>query len=192
MPYLDCYIRVSTTVQQQDGNSLQVQTKLAEHVSKQLGLKLRLRNEGARSSTVGYREELEQLKFDIQQGKVKDLWIQDKTRLFRSIEGILFNRDYIEKYKVNFYEGDNAKQVRFDSAQDKFTANILILAGEFENEERANRSQRGKIHRLKHDSKNKSVFLGGTALFGYMNVNKQWEINKDESKWWQAPSIIDT
>ena len=158
MPYLDCYIRVSTTVQQQDGNSLQVQTKLAEDVSKQLGLTLRLRNEGARSSTVGYREELEQLKFDIQQGKVKDLWIQDKTRLFRSIEGILFNRDYIEKYKVNFYEGDNAKQVRFDSAQDKFTANILILAGEFENEERANRSQRGKIHRLKHDSKNKSVF----------------------------------
>jgi len=183
MKYLDCYIRVSTTIQAQEGNSLVVQERLANDVSKKLGLKLRLRNEGAKSSTRGYREELEQLKFDIQQGTVKNLWIQDKTRLFRDIEGILFNRDYIEKYKVNFYEGDTAKQVRFDSAQEKFTANILILAGEFENEERASRSQRGKLHRLKHDSKNKAVFLGGTALFGYMNINKQWVINKDEAKW---------
>ncbi len=183
MNYLDCYIRVSTTIQAEEGNSLAVQERLAKDVAKKLNLKLRLRNEGAKSSTRGYREELEQLKFDIQQGKVKNLWIQDKTRLFRDIEGILFNRDYIEKYKVNFYEGDTAKQVRFDSAQEKFTANILILAGEFENEERARRSARGKLHRLKHDSKSKAVFLGGTALFGYMNVNKQWVINKDEAKW---------
>ena len=93
MVYLDCYIRVSTTIQAEEGNSLAVQKMLAQNVSKKLNFKLRLRNEGAKSSTRGYREELEQLKYDIQQGNVKHLWIQDKTRLFRDIEGILFNRD---------------------------------------------------------------------------------------------------
>jgi len=183
MVYLDCYIRVSTTIQAEEGNSLAVQKMLAQNVSKKLNFKLRLRNEGAKSSTRGYREELEQLKYDIQQGNVKHLWIQDKTRLFRDIEGILFNRDYIEKYKVQFYEGDNGKEVRFDSASDKFTHNLLVLAGEYENEERTKRSQRGKLHRLKYDSKSKAVFLGGTALFGYMNINKQWEVNKKEAQW---------
>ena len=74
MNYLDCYIRVSTTIQAEEGNSLAVQERLAKDVAKKLNLKLRLRNEGAKSSTRGYREELEQLKFDIQQGKVKNLW----------------------------------------------------------------------------------------------------------------------
>ena len=30
---------------------------------------------------------------------------------------------------------------------------------------------------------NKSVYLGGSPLYGYENKNKEWSINKDEEKW---------
>ena len=81
--YLDCYRRVSTTVQKTEGNSLQTQFELGQKVSKKLGLKFRDRNEGSSSSTIGHREVLEELKDDIVSGKVKNIWIQDSSRLFR-------------------------------------------------------------------------------------------------------------
>jgi len=95
--YLDCYTRVYTTKQKTDGNSLEVQEVLGKEVSKKLGLKFRHRNEGSQSSTIGYREVLAELKHDITQGKVKNIWVQDRSRMFRSHEGILFRKDFIEK-----------------------------------------------------------------------------------------------
>ena len=62
--YLDCYIRVSTDEQRTEGNSLSVQEDMGRKLSKRLGLKFRLRNEGSRSSTRHYREVLEELKED--------------------------------------------------------------------------------------------------------------------------------
>jgi hypothetical protein len=48
---------------------------------------------------------------------------------------------------------------------------------------RIERSQRGKIAKLKMQKEsNKSVYLGGSALFGYKK-NKEWKINKEEEKW---------
>ena len=70
---LDCYTRVSTAEQKKSGNSLVVQKELGEKVAKKLGLKFRHRNEGARSSTIHYRDVLEQLKEDIEKGVVKNI-----------------------------------------------------------------------------------------------------------------------
>ena len=65
--YFDCYIRVSTT-EQTKGFSLDTQREIGEKLADQKGLKFRLRDEGGRSSTIGYRPVLEELKEDIERG----------------------------------------------------------------------------------------------------------------------------
>ena len=91
MNYLDCYIRVSTKEQAEDGDSLNSQIKVGKSVAKKLNLKFRLRNEGARSSTIHYREVFEELKDDIKQGKVTHVWCLDRSRMFRDmIDSMMF------------------------------------------------------------------------------------------------------
>ena len=48
---------------------------MGRKLSKKLGLKFRLRNEGSRSSTRHYRTILENIKEDIQKGEVKNVWV---------------------------------------------------------------------------------------------------------------------
>ena len=81
--YLDCYIRVSTTQQKTDGHSLEFQEHLGLSIAEKLGLTVRLRNEGSQSSTIGYRDVLEELKEDISKGRVTNIWTQDRSRMFR-------------------------------------------------------------------------------------------------------------
>ncbi len=181
--YLDCYTRVSTTIQETDGNSLEVQESLGKKVSKKLGLKFRHHQEGSRSSTRHYRDVLEDLKDDMKSGKVKNIWIQDRSRLFRDMtDGLLFRRDYLERYKVTLYEGELPTKLDLDNEDEKVMYDIITRLQEYENKKRSEKSQRGKIYKLQKYGSN-SVYLGGTSLFGYENIDKKWVINKDESKW---------
>ena len=114
MNYLDCYIRVSTKEQAEDGDSLNSQIKVGKSVAKKLNLKFRLRNEGARSSTIHYREVFEELKDDIKQGKVTHVWCLDRSRMFRDmIDSMMFRKEYLERYKVRLFESQFAREVQF-------------------------------------------------------------------------------
>ena len=182
--YLDCYTRVSTDVQEKEGYSLQIQEEMGKLVSKNLGLEFRLHYEGSRSSTIHYREVLEELKYKITKGEVKNIWTQDKSRLFRDMtDGLLFRRDYLEKYKITLYEGAVPTKLNLDSPEENLQYNILMTFNQYENEQRSLKSQLGKIHKLTTLSPTKSVYMGGTSLYGYINIDKMWTIEKDESKW---------
>ena len=185
MNYLDCYTRVSTAEQKKTGNSLVVQRDIGKKVAKKLGLKFRHRDEGSRSSTIHYRDVLEQLKDDIENGLVKHIWCQDRSRMFRDMtDGLLFRRDYVEKYGVSVYEGESGTQIDFNNEDESVMYDIITRLQQYENKKRIEKSQRGKIAKLKKAvESNKSVYLGGTSLFGYQNVNKEWKINKEEEKW---------
>lgn len=187
MNTLDVYTRVSTQEQAREGNSLNVQKETGKKVAKKLGLKFRLRDEHARSSTIHYREVLEQIKDDIVSGKVKNIWCIERSRMFRDMtDALLFRRDYLEKYKVNLFEGERGEEVKFDDKDAMLMYDIISRLAQYENETRVERSQRGKIQKLKDAEKNnKSVYLGGTATFGYKNENKEWKVNDEESKWVQ-------
>ena len=185
LKYLDCYTRVSTAEQKKTGNSLVVQKDIGKKVAKKLGLKFRHRDEGSRSSTIHYRDVLEQLKDDIEKGLVKHIWCQDRSRMFRDMtDGLLFRRDYIEKYGVSVYEGETGTKIDFNNEDESVMYDIITRLQQYENKKRIEKSQRGKVAKLKKAvESNKSVYLGGTALFGYQNVNKEWTLNKDEVQW---------
>ena len=182
--FLDCYIRVSTSAQKEDGNSLEVQEQLGREMADRLGLTFRLRNEGAKSSTRGFREELYNLQQDIQNKKVSNIWVVERSRLFRDMhDGLMFRRNYLEPFKVNLFEGNDTQPVELINASNRFTYDIMVLVKQLENESRSEKSQQGKIHKLTHHSPEKPVFMGGSPLFGYLNKDKVWVIESDESKW---------
>ena len=182
---LDCYTRVSTAEQKKSGNSLVVQKELGKKVAKKLGLKFRHRNEGARSSTIHYRDVLEQLKEDIEKGVVKNIWCQDRSRMFRDMtDGLLFRRDYLEKYDISLYEGELPNKIDFDNEDESVMYDIITRLQQHENKKRTEKFARGKIAKIKKAvASNKSFYLGGVALFGYKNVDKQWQTNKEEVQW---------
>jgi DNA invertase Pin-like site-specific DNA recombinase len=127
-------------------------------IAEKLGLTLRLRNEGSQSSTIGYRDVLEELKEDISKGRVKNIWTQDKSRMFRDqIEGLMFRRDYLEKHKVTLYEGEIPTKVDFSNIQDKMVYDLITRLQQYDNELRTEKFQRGKLHRLKLHSTDKKL-----------------------------------
>ena len=149
---------------------------------------VRIRDEGAHSSTRGYRDVLGELKDDIRQGKVKNIWTQDRSRMFRdTLEGISFRKMFLEPYRVTLYEGELPTKLDFSNltSSEKMFYDIFTMFQEQNNEERTERFVRGKSHRLRVDGvqNSKPVYLGGTPLFGYKNVDKLWKVDREKSKW---------
>ena len=111
MDKLYIYTRVSTQEQAKKGNSLDVQKEAGKKVAKKLGFKAIVVDEGGQSSTIGYREKLEEvIKVGIDKGEIKNLWVFDRSRLFRDfVDAVIFRKDYLEN-RVNCYEGINFKK----------------------------------------------------------------------------------
>ena len=189
--YLDCYIRVSTQ-EQTKGFSLDTQEDIGKKIAKQKKLKFRCRNEGARSSTIHYRVILEELKDDIENGLVKHLWVYDRSRLFRNLnDSLFFRKDYLDKYKVSFYEGELGNIVNFDSLEEKLSYDLISQLQQYENDKRSHKSKQGKRHLLQKGVSNRHY--GGTVLFGYKSENGVLSIHKENSKWvvFMFDSILD-
>ena len=179
--HLDCYFRVSTQ-EQTKGQSLDTQQEYGEKVAAKLNLKFRPRDEGAKSSTRGFRPQLEEIKEDIEKGIVKHLWVFDRSRLFRDeTDSVLFRRFYLEKFNVSFYEGETGNLCNFDSLEEKLTYDIVSKLQQYENEKRSHKSKQGKRHLLKQGIENRHY--GGTVMFGYESDNGILSVNEKESKW---------
>ena len=179
--FLDCYFRVSTQ-EQTKGQSLDTQQDYGEKIEKKLGLNFRPRNEGAKSSTRGFRPQLEEIKEDIEKGIVKHLWVFDRSRLFRDeTDSVLFRRNYLEKFNVSFYEGETGNLCNFDSLEEKLTYDIVSKLQQYENEKRSHKSKQGKRHLLKQGVKNRH--FGGTVQFGYKSDSGVLSVHPEESKW---------
>ena len=177
--YLYAYLRVSQRKQETEGYSLDSQKDYAKKVAKILGLKLRIKNEGAKSSTIGQRELLEQVREEIRADKIKHIWVIERERLFRDVtESLYFRKEMLMKYGCTLYIGEQGNEVKFDSPEERLQWDLLSRFSQYENEKRTERSVRGKKFRLDHHS-DKAPYMGGTPTFGYTNENKKWVINKE-------------
>ena len=189
--WLDAYYRVSQKKQDTDGHSLDSQRKISKNLAKRLKLKLRPRDEGARSSTLknvkghNIRPELDRIKSDIEDGFVRNIWVVETSRLFRDrMESTIFEKMYLEKYGCQMFVGENPQPLTFDKSSGTNWSFVIdqILAEE-ESRRIRKRSIRGKRHLLENYSEEVPIYLGGTPTYGYTNKSKRWIIEKDESKW---------
>ena len=113
--YFDVYIRVSTQ-EQTKGFSLDTQEEVGRKIAQEKGLKIRLRNEGGRSSTIHYRPVLEEL-------KIKSLFFT-YTSIFQNKPDMLeiyryFRINYFDT--INSYSGNARDIKKADKHMDGFT-----------------------------------------------------------------------
>lgn len=194
--FLDAYYRVSTKSQKDEGYSLESQQTIARNVAKRLKLKLREHNEFAKSSTIRgvKRDKFEEIKSLIEKEEIKNLWIVEQERLFRKpTDAFLFKEYFLDEYGVTLYVGESAEKSHFSSDVDNEMFQFRAIIAGLESKKIRRRSIRGKRHLLDTQSKSKSIFLGGTPTFGYQNIDKEWVVNKEESKWvkWMFRSYAD-
>lgn len=180
---LYCYLRVSSQQQVDEGNSIENQRHTGKKVAKSLGLKYVEMNEGGLSSTRNTRPVLEEIKLGILNGRIKKLWYYSRSRWTRTqLEDALLKKNYFIPNKIKIYEGQNGVQRKFTDPTEKFLDNIITMVQEMENDQRRLVSVAGKRH-LSLTQGHTGVFMGGTINFGYMNVEKRWTINPEESEW---------
>lgn len=176
---LNCYLRVSTRVQETDGTSLDTQKELGILRAKELGFKHKIWNEGAKSShheDIASRPVLSSLLTDIRDGNVKHLWVIENSRLSRNDMVASTIRYECNKAGVILYTKDG----RYDlnNPSDTFTRQILDATSQLENALRTERSRLGKLQKARN-----GFWHGGVPPFGYKLKDKKLVPHPEESKW---------
>ena len=93
------YLRVSSKVQLEEGNSIENQFNIGLKVSKQMGFDFVVLNEEFCSTMNTKRPKLEMVKHGIRTGQIKHLWYYSRSRWTRDeIEDGLISRNYFRKY----------------------------------------------------------------------------------------------
>ena len=177
---LHIYTRVSSRSQEEEGTGLDEQRESGIQRSKELGFNFEVHNEGSQSSfndDLTNREVLIALLDQIQEGKIKHLYVYHTDRLSRN-ENTFSNIRYIlKKNDVRLYVS-NGNDYKLNSSLDNLTFGILSEFNRFENELRTERLRLGKIRRIRE-----GFYLNGSRVFGYQIVNKKLVADKHEKKW---------
>jgi DNA invertase Pin-like site-specific DNA recombinase len=132
------------------------------------------------------------MKDDIEIGLVKHLWVYDRSRFFRDdTDSSIFRKDYLDKFGVQFYEGELGNLVNFDSLEEKLSYDIISKLQQYENEKRSHKSKQGKRHLLRQGLDNR--WYGGSVFFRYKSENGILSIYEEQSKWvvWMFSAVLD-
>lgn len=189
---LFCYLRVSSQVQLDEGNSIDNQRFIGQKVSKKLGMEYVEMNEESSSTMIREEEDylksprpkFEELKEGIRIGRIKNVWYFSRSRWCRDeIEDGLVRRHYFQKHKVKVYEGVNGELRKYGTSQERYMDSQFSLIQEFFKDQNREVSVSGKRHKSRSQG-DLGVFMGGTVNFGYgVCEDSKFIINKEESKW---------
>ena len=161
---LHIYTRVSSTSQEKKGVSLQNQREKGIEVSKRLGMKYVVWNEGSKSSysdDLLNRPTMMDMMDGVRRGEVKNIYVTDFDRLSRKgTSWYIIHRDF-EKYGVMVYVGEGNKYDIGDN-YDKLMLKIVSGVTQFDNEQRTKRFQDNKIRKFCD-----GYYVHGTTPFGF-------------------------
>lgn len=177
---LHIYVRVSTQSQQTEGFGLENQIEMGRKLSKSLGLKPKIHNEGGKSShsdSIEDRPILTQLLTDVEEGKVKYLYVYNNDRLSRNENVWTLIRRRLKENDVTLYVGDGTKY-ELSSDLDNFIFGILSEVTKYDNSIRTERLRRGKLSKIKNGG-----WVGGPPPYGFQIVDSKLIGNDEELKW---------
>ncbi len=176
---LHIYSRVSTSVQEEEGTSLETQKELGILKSKELGLGYKVWNEGGQSSSKDdllNRPVLTKLLELVESGEVKHLFVFNTDRLSRNEQTWSFIRLRLVKHDVTLYTSSGV--FNLNNPIDKLLLGIMSEVSSYDNYLRTERSRLGKVKRIKQ-----GFWMGGPPPFGYEIKDKKLVPNKQETKW---------
>ena len=182
MDTLHIYIRVSSQIQVEN-TSLNTQSEVGIELSKKLGMKHEIHNEGGSSSfsdNLDSRPVLSNIIRRISLGEIKYLYAWNPDRISRNQTVWIQIRSYLIRYGVILYTSNG----KYDSNDylENLLLGIISEITSYDNHLRRQRFVDARISRVR-DGK----FHGGLPLFGYQinktNNGSVLEENPEESKW---------
>ena len=179
MSELHIYSRVSSTVQEEDGTSLDTQKAAGERLAKQLGFTPILWNEGGQSSAsedLTNRPILRKLLERVNDGQVQYVFVYNTDRLSRNEATWSVIRLRLVKAKVTLHTSGGV--FNLSNPMDKMLLGIMSEFSTYDNAIRSERSLLGKNERVKQ-----GFWLGGPPPFGYRLESKKLVEEPMESKW---------
>ena len=176
---LHIYTRVSTSVQEDDGTSLDTQRELGIDRSNILEMDYRIWNEGSQSSSkddLSNRPVLTELLEKVQDGEVKHLYVWNTDRLSRNIQTWGLIRLLLIKNDVHLHT-PTGEQILSDPTTNLMLG-IMSEFSQYDNLIRTERFRLGKIKKIKD-----GFWKGGPPPYGYKLSEGLLEVDPDESKW---------
>ena len=175
---LHIYTRVSTKGQTTN-YSLGDQKKSGIRLSKTLGMKYRVWDEGGKSGSkddLSQRPTLSELLLNVEEGLINHLYIYDFSRLSRNEVTSIQIKSRLKENNVKLYL--NSGLFDFNDPNENLMYNILSSFSQYENQIRRMKSIQGKKSMLK-----KGLWKGGNPPFGYDLVDRRLVENPKQSKW---------
>ena len=176
---LHVYIRVSTR-NQEDNYSLDNQKRLGMELGSKMSFPLTIiwneKGKSSNSEFINNRPVLNQLYNRIKSGKVKNLFIQDMSRLSRNENVSNLLKWELRKNDVRLFE--KSGKYNFSSPNDRLMFGVLSLFSEHENSIRRMRSVLGKLSKVKNGE-----WCGGMIGFGWKVKDGKILEDRKESKW---------
>ena len=176
---LHIYTRVSTSVQEVEGTSLENQKNLGIKKSLELGLQYKVWNEGGQSSfkdDLDNRPQLVELLSEIENGKIKHLFVYNTDRLSRNQKTWGLIRWKLQSNHVLLHTPSG--KIDLSNPMDDLVMGMLSEISQYDNKLRTERVRQGRFYKVQS-----GVWRGGPTPFGYKNVNKHLAIDGFESEW---------
>lgn len=176
---LHIYTRVSTSIQEVEGTSLDNQKNLGIKKSHELGLEYKVWNEGGQSSfsdDLNNRPQLVELLSEIENGNIKHLFVYNTDRLSRNQKTWGLIRWKLQTNKVVLYTPSG--KIDLSNPMDDLVMGMLSEISQYDNKLRTERVRQGRFYKVQS-----GVWRGGPTPFGYKNVNKRLTIDEFESGW---------
>lgn len=177
---LHIYTRISS--EKQEGNtSLEQQKDAGHYIADSLGMKTKLWNEGVASSygdDIDDRPVLAEMMSQVQDGIVKNLFVEYTDRLSRNQKSWSAIRFLLERHEVKLYTASSFEPLDLQDPLDELILVVLSAINIFENKQRNNRMNTGKYRKIEQNG-----WHGGPPPFGYKIEDKMLVADEYESKW---------
>lgn len=170
------YIRVSTDMQKERGESLSVQEKrLTAYVeSKQDWVVSETYNDAGISAKNTNRHEFSRMMADIESGKLDVILCSKLDRLFRNTRDFLDTSDYFDEKNINFVCLDG--NIDTSTPSGRVYSTIRAAFAQFERETTADR-----VRDVMKSRAEQGKWNGGPSPYGYRNENKLLVLDEKES-----------
>ena len=173
------YCRVSTKSQGDDGTSLDVQEERGIKYSKELNLKpIVIKEVGSGLQPyIEKRTQFTELMDGIYDDKVKNVWIDEDTRLTRLDTDLSTIHIEMKQKNVNLYVGSSPTPKKWDWITDLVDTIITKV------NQNQIRTQVRKGIRSKRKLFQEGYYMKGNPPYGYKLVDKKLEIHEENSEW---------
>jgi len=173
------YVRVSTTIQAKEGESLTTQRQQIDDFAKQKGWQLECiyADEGISGTTIKYRTYFKKLIEDAKKGKFEVVIFTKLSRFARNAREYMISSHELEKHGISLF--GIKENIDPTTSTGKMIAGILALFAEWEHETIKEQMYENKMARWRQQR----IFNGRPPYAYYWNKEeKQLEINEKEAE----------